>query len=168
MGFTRVFNGLGEFGRFLGKTAALSVAAQEAGTALQSEVLYKRVRSIFGDSSKLAPISQDSTGQLRSDGGAGGPLYIDGELLKDKTEKEHGLNFAGVGSAEPLQLVHEVGFVTSPLSMIPNKQVPGRPVYEIALKESQADLAAIVDDVVAVTLGARSALRLATTLEDGE
>jgi hypothetical protein len=160
MSLTRYFNGLGEFGRFLGKTAALSVAAQKAGTKLQSEVLYKRVRSIFGDDSKLAPISQDSTAQLRSDGGAGGPLFIKGKLLRNKTEKESDLDFAGAGSSEPIQLYQETGYVTSPLSMIPNKQVPGRPVYETALKESEADLAAIVDDAIAVTLGARSALNL--------
>ncbi len=160
MSFARVFNGLGEFGRFLDGCVARAALAQEAAVALSADVVEKRVKSIYGDESKLAPISQDSTAQLRSDGGAGGPLYIDGELLKGSVEKEVAGDWAGVGSPEIIHKYHELGYTTAPTSMIPNKIVPPRPVFKIALDESQADLVAISEDLVAVTLGEPSRLAL--------
>lgn len=150
---SRFFNGLESFGRFLGECAAASVEAEQAAVELSAEMLLKRSQKMFGDEQQLAPISQDSTAQLRSDGGAGGPLLIDGTLLRGSVGKHVGPGWAEVGSAEPIMLYHEKGYTTSPESMIPDKIVPPRPVFHITAFESEEDLEAIAQGAARATFG---------------
>jgi hypothetical protein len=108
---------------------------------------------MFGESPPLAPISQDSTAQMRADGGAGGPLLIDGSLLRDNIESGQDGPLSGVGSARPEQAYHEMGYITAPNSMIPNKIVPPRPIILEGLLKSEPEITKINEELVGAVLG---------------
>ncbi len=94
------------------------------------------IQKVFGNDSILAP-NTETTQDLRSDEGAGGPLYIDGALLKNsieaRAEIDGGGAIAGIGSGSQILVWQEHGYTTAPDSMIPNKIVPPRPAFSVGV-----------------------------------
>lgn len=131
-GRTRVFTGLKEFQRYLRACAAEEPIKLLACATAVAAVTKASIQKVFGDDSILAP-NTETTQDLRSDEGAGGPLYIDGSLLRAsieaRAEPDGAGALAGVGSASQILVWQEHGYTTAPDSMIPNKIVPPRPAF---------------------------------------
>lgn len=135
-GRARVFTGLKEFQQYLRACAAEEPVKLLACASAVAAVTKASVQKVFGDDSILAP-NTETTQDLRSDGGAGGPLYIDGKLLRAsieaRAEMDGGGAIAGIGSASQILVWQEHGYTTAPDSMIPNKIVPPRPAFAIGV-----------------------------------
>jgi hypothetical protein len=130
----REFKGLASFARFMEEQALTEPERLLMTAGATAMVLEKSVKDTYGDKSKLAPLSPDSTLQMRE---GDTPLLITGEKLRDSFESIHEAYgdgaVAGVGSSEPIVTYHEHGFVTAPNSMIPGKVVPPRPAFAIGV-----------------------------------
>jgi phage gpG-like protein len=161
MSIAKFFDGLGEFADFLEASALRSGMMIDVTAAAAAKLVEKNVKRLYGESPPLAPISQDSTAQLRSDGGAGGPLLIDGSLLRDSIESHSEGGLAGVGSAEPIVAYHEHGYVTAPNSMIPNKVVPPRPVLKEGMMESIPEVLKLSEESIGAMFGVTPFARIA-------
>jgi len=131
-GRQRVFTGLKEFQQYLRLCAAEEPIKLLACASAVAAVTKASIQKVFGDSSILAP-NTETTQDLRSDEGAGGPLYIDGTTLRAsieaRAEPDGSGALAGVGSASQILVWQEHGYTTAPDSMIPNKIVPPRPAF---------------------------------------
>jgi hypothetical protein len=143
----RIFGGLKEFSAFL-KASAASEPVKILGTASVCAAILKwSIQHNFGNDQKLAP-NTETTQDLRSDEGAGGPLYIDGALLQKSIEARAVMEgdgaLAGCGSNSQILVWQEHGFTTAPDSMIPNKIVPPRPVFALGVYEAMPTLQKVV------------------------
>lgn len=138
-GRARVFTGLKEFSAWLKTQAAEEPLRLLALASSCAAVTGWAVKKNFGDDSKLAP-NTATTQDLRSDGGEGGPLYINGKLLESSIEtravSEGDGALMGVGSSSQILVWQEHGYMTAPDSMIPNKIVPPRPVFALGVYEA--------------------------------
>lgn len=146
----RHFRGLEQFAKFLERQAVESVAATEAAAVAVTDVLYENAHKTFGDVSKLeslAPATQEERARLGYSENE--PLLRDGSLLRDNVEKEHGPVTGGIGSAEMVQLYHELGYVNARTGT----SVPPRPVFKIALDESEPVVLELQQEIAAVTFG---------------
>lgn len=142
-----VFEGLralGEFAEFLeSRVGAMEVAELEAGKVI-TEVLYDKAMGIFGNSNKLADLAQSTQDERTALGySANNPLVRDGELLRDNVERASGPGVGGIGSREEVQLHHETGYVNARTGT----SVPPRPVFKLALDESEPAVIAIASAI---------------------
>lgn len=149
-----VFEGLhalGEFTEFLeSRAAAIEMAELEAGKVI-TEVLYEKAMGVFGDNTKLADLAQSTQDERTRLGySANNPLKRDGSLLADNVEKASGPGVGAIGSREMVQLYSETGFVNARSGT----SVPPRPVFRIALEESQPAVIEIANAIAGVGVGA--------------
>lgn len=149
-----VFEGIDALGRFAefleSRVGALEVANLEGGKVV-SEVLYENAMGIFGDNHKLADLAQSTQDERTRLGySANEPLKRDGKLLKAHVEKAFGPGVGAIGSREMVQLYSETGFVNARSGT----SVPPRPVFRIALEESQPAVIEIANAIAGVGVGA--------------
>jgi len=137
-GRPRVFGGLREFSAFLKAEAVEEPLRLLAAAGVAGSIFKWKIQAEFGDDSKLAP-NTPTTQDLRSDGGAGGPLLVSGALrdsIEAMAEPFGDGAIMGVGSASQILVWQEHGFTTAPDSMIPNKIVPPRPAFALGVYEA--------------------------------
>lgn len=151
-------NPLADFAKFLGeRPAALNVALDGAGF-LVAEKLYENAGSIFGDVHKLHPLAEATQAErLKKGYTPNDPLYRDGTRLKASMEKVHTRGFGAIGSSDPVQRAHELGYINARTG----RSVPPRPVYRLALQESKDDVLTIGEALAGVALGAARNIRIA-------
>ena len=150
-----IFEGLGiegleHFAGFLEKRASAFELPFFAATEAISFALEEKVLEVFGDNTKLADLAPATQAEREALGyEANEPLFRDGALLKDHIEREAQGLVAGVGSAEPVQLYHEMGYINARTG----NPVPPRPVFEIGLKDSEVAVTEILGAATQVALG---------------
>lgn len=153
----KMLHGLAELAFALDEAAILEVEARHVVAGMAAHVLRERVLDDFGDASKLAPLAQATQDDRAAKGYTpNDPLLRDGSLLRDSTEIMHEGATGGVGSSEPVQRDHEYGYVNARTG----NPVPPRPVYKIAMQESQAKILAIVEASLPVIFGGKPSVEL--------
>jgi hypothetical protein len=149
---TRSFDGLGAFEAALARMAVEQHVVLSETVGIAAHITHRHVTETFGDQSKLAALSpftqadRESMGYTPAD-----PLLRDGSLLRDHVEIEHHDLEAGVGSAEPVQLYSEMGFVNHRTG----RSVPPRPVFKIGLDESEVPINTEIDAAVELLIDGR-------------
>jgi hypothetical protein len=147
----RFFQGLEAFERFLVRQAAIDLQVVDGAASVASHILYEHVVGVFGDATKLedlAPSTQEERARLGYT--ANDPLLRTGEKLRDTVERLHEHLIAGVGSPDPVQAYHEFGYVSRG-----GTPVPARPVYEIAIVESEEKIELLLEAAVDAILGGK-------------
>lgn len=146
----RHFEGLAQFADFLERGAALHEEMVAAAVGLSAEILFKHAYDDIGDSTKLADLAQATQDERERLGYAPNePLYRDGALLRDSLERVHDRDVAGIGSSEPIFAYHEFGYVNARTG----EPVPPRPVFRIALQESEDEIGEVLEQTIGATLG---------------
>lgn len=146
---SRNFSSLSEFVAYVDDLAAGVELPFAAAAERVSDVLHERAMKVFGDNLKLAPLAE-STQQERAAlcYAADEPLVRDGQLLRDRVEREHTATSGAIGSSEVVRAYHELGY-NAPKSV----PVPARPVFKTALDESHADVEALLGESTGAALG---------------
>lgn len=140
---TRQFS-LDSFAKFLEAQTARHPEVLELATGAAAGILHHKAHDIYGDSSKLvdlAPATQDERERLGYT--PNDPLLRDGKLLRDSIEEHHDIMFAAIGTSEPIAVVHEFG----------DEHIPARPVYKLALDESELEVIAMISQAFQTALG---------------
>lgn len=138
VGKPRIFGGLREFAAFMKREAFEHPMRVLGAASFATAVMKWSIQREFGDYSKLAP-NTEATMDLRSDEGAGGPLWISGALassIEGVAVPEGDGAVSGVGSASQILVWQEHGYMTAPDSMIPNKIVVPRPAFALGVYEA--------------------------------
>lgn len=149
MSSLRVFEGFAEFAHFIEESTPRYVSARPLVLGALAEQLQREVKSGYGshELEDLAPATQAD--RVRKGYTPNDPLLRDGSLLRDSTERHVGDTFAAVGSSEPVAAYHEFGYVDARTG----RSVPPRPVYKMALDRIEEPAAALLEDLLGVTLG---------------
>jgi phage gpG-like protein len=147
----RTFANVASFARFLEEQAAIAETVVVEAAEAASHILYDHVRRTFGDATKLAELAEATQDERVAQGySPNEPLLRDGELLRDSVERIHEGLVAGVGSNEPIMAYHEFGYVSRG-----GTPVPPRPVFEIALYQSEPEVIALMESAVETILGGK-------------
>jgi hypothetical protein len=140
-----------KFTRFLEKQTAIAELPFVAGAEASSHVIYRNVRKVFGDNTKLADLAQATQDERTALGFTpNDPLKRDGTLLLASVKRFHEGLEAGAGSNEPIMLYSETGFVNARTG----RPVPPRPAFEVGMRDSLAEIELILDAAIDVALGA--------------
>lgn len=144
-----------------GLAVALMAAAEEETIVVNetmvgsTEILYHRVRGVFGDRNKLAelaPYTQNEREELGFT--ANDPLLRDGSMLRDSVEKEVLGPVGRVGSAEPVVAYHEVGY----LNARTQTSVPPRSTFGTGLNDAKPEIITAFEDALGFLFGGGSEL----------
>jgi hypothetical protein len=153
----RIFAEFESFERFLSRGAALADKPVMLVARETSFVLQRNVCAVYGDNTKFEqnyPGSGDlaeSTQKEREREGftPNDPLLRDGTLLRDNVERFSEGFTAAAGTSEIVNQYHEEGYV----NWRSGKVVPPRPTFKIGLKDSEAEVVALLDAAVGSILG---------------
>lgn len=144
------FGSLEQFARFIENIALKQQGVATIAADVAAHALHKNALKIYGDSTKLAPLAQATQDDRVAKGySPNDPLLRTGELLKDSLEMGHEGPVAGIGSAEPVHMYHEYGYVNARTG----RAVPPRPVFREAMVESAPEIGEILQQVVGASLG---------------
>ncbi len=150
---TRIIEGLDGMARAFERMALEEHAVISESIGVAAHIVKKHVDEAFGDKTKLAELSPYTVAERESLGySPDEPLLRDGSLLRDKVELEHHGFESGVGSAEPIQVYSEMGWVNSRTG----RSVPPRAVFRIALHESEPKIMAVIDEAVEMLVNGRA------------
>lgn len=149
MTLSRTFFGFGEFARFLDRRIFEMEPIEATGMAVVAKVLHRKIYGMYGDKAlpELAQATQDERERLGY--APDEPLLRDGTLLRDSFETEVGLDYAAVGSAEPIVGYHEMGF----FNVRANKYVPPRRAVRTGFEEALVPIAQILESILERQLG---------------
>jgi hypothetical protein len=146
---TKFINGFGELARVFDRIAIEVGPMIDLVQADTARIVEKHIKDDFGDTTRLAALSQYTQDDRVSMGySPDEPLLRDGTLLRDQVVSAHAGPVAEVGSPEPVQLYSENGFVNARTGT----SVPPRPVFRDGALDSKHDVVTAFEDAIGILL----------------
>lgn len=151
----RPFTSFDQFAEFLKTDIVRTVGKMELIAAIAADILYLRAHDLYGRAQSaggpladLSQATQDSRSRM-GDGDPNRPLIIDGNLLQESLESYHDIATAAIGSDEVIHAYHEFGYTLHNSGT----QVPPRPIFKLALDDSEEAIMAVIVGEVGEMLG---------------